>query len=153
MSQWLIQWNRLAVWFLGNAVPDESQIPCLPSLPNVSTLSVVLPHLFFIFLPIHPPPHRHLFIPVRPPSSLWFFFFCSLLHLPPTSLSHLSTLFSLSNNNLSSLSLSCSFFLSTHLFFLQEATFIFGLHCSVCICHVLHLPLTDPLETVVVLCV
>lgn len=98
--------------------------------------------------PTSPPFHS-----CPPTVFLMVFFFCSLLHLPPTSLSHLSTLFSLSNNNLSSLSLSCSFFLSTHLFFLQEATFIFGLHCSVCICHVLHLPLTDPLETVVVLCV
>lgn len=111
------------------------------------------PSLLYLFAhsssPTSPPFHS------CPPTVflMVFFFFCSLLHLPPTSLSHLSTLFSLSNNNLSSLSLSCSFFLSTHLFFLQEATFIFGLHCSVCICHVLHLPLTDPLETVVVLCV
>lgn len=153
MSQWLIQWNRLAVWFLGNAVPDESQIPCLPSLPNVSTLSVVLPISSLSFCPFILPHIATFSFLSAHRLPYGFFFFCSLLHLPPTSLSHLSTLFSLSNNNLSSLSLSCSFFLSTHLFFLQEATFIFGLHCSVCICHVLHLPLTDPLETVVVLCV
>lgn len=144
------------MWFLGFAVPDESQIPCLPSLPNVSTLLLSLPicrltHLFFIFLPIHPPPHRHLFIPVRPPSSLWFFFFALFFtfHPLPCPIFRFSFLF---------LTITCPlflspvlFFLSTHLFFLQEATFIFGLHCSVCICHVLHLPLTDPLETVVVL--
>lgn len=143
------------MWFLGFAVPDESQIPCLPSLPNVSTLLLSLPicrltHLFFIFLPIHPPPF--VTFSVLSAHRLPYVFFFALFftfHPLPCPIFRFSFLF---------LTITCPlflspvlFFLSTHLFFLQEATFIFGLHCSVCICHVLHLPLTDPLETVVVL--
>lgn len=128
------------MWFLGNAVPDESQIPCLPSLPNVSTLSVILPISSLSFCPfILPHIATFSFLSAhRLPYGFFFFALFFTFHPLPCPIFRLSFLF---------LTITCPLFLSPVLFF-SPPTFFFCkrqplfLACTVacayvtsCICH------------------